>query len=221
MATLYRERDTRARRAREVHIAFYRNELRRSAAARASALAHAEEAQRHVERLLPGALQAGVPVSEAAAITGVSRATLYRMIARANRQQSVEELAAQVQATLALLGEKLDHPPEPADLQEHLGGSVDEVFRLLASLYPFLEARIEELDSVAPTALVDLLPGLTTPEKTALTMLLFHGRSPEQAAQSMSLPELTVLGRAALGLLRLLPDIEARVATVAGADRPA
>ena len=212
MATLYRERDKRAERAHQLQVSFFRTELRRSAAARASSLVAAEEAERRIEHLLPGALHAGLAVSEAVALTGISRATVYRMIARAGQQQTAAELAGQVQARLALLGETLDHSPEPADLQEYLGGSVEEVYRLLASLYPMLEGRIDELDPVSLTALVDLVPRLMTSEKIALTMLFFHRRSPEQVAQSMSMSELTVLGRAALGLLRLLPEIEARAA---------
>ena len=72
MATLYRERDKRAERARQLQVSFFRTELRRSASARASSLVAAEEAERRIEQLLPGALHAGLPVSEAAALTGIT-----------------------------------------------------------------------------------------------------------------------------------------------------
>jgi hypothetical protein len=170
-------------------------------------LAAAEQETRRIQQLLVVALQAGMSVAEAVALTGVSRATLYRMLAEVRQQQDLRSLAHQFEEALAALGEELDLPPLPADLQRHFGASLDEVFEMLMQLYRPLAAEATALGPMGLTVLGDLIPGLGTPEKIVLNMLLFQGLSVEDVARSTQLAETRVLGWAALALLRVLPEL--------------
>lgn len=210
MGTLYRERDARARRSRNTQLAFYRLELRRSADQRSRSLAEADGAGRRIQQLLPGALQAGVSVGEAAALTGVSRATLYRMLADARQQNGLQSLARDFEDALALLVHELGVPPLPADFQRHFRISLDEVFDKLMQLYRPLAAEANALGPLGMAVLGDLIPQLGIPEKLVLNMLLFQNLPVEQVARSTQLSEVRVLAWAALALLRVLPELRTR-----------
>ncbi len=210
MATLYRERDARARRSRATQLAFYRHELRQSAVRRSASLAAAEQDTRRIQQLLPAALQAGMSVNEAVEVTGVSRATLYRMLSDARQQQDLQGLLNQFEDALARLTHELDWPPLPADLQRQFGVSLDEVFEMLMQLYRPLAAQANALGPIGLTVLGDLIPELEVPEKIVLNMLLFQNLPLKDVARSTQLAETRVLGWAALALLRLLPELRNR-----------
>ncbi|HTB69648.1 MAG TPA: hypothetical protein VK707_01535 [Solirubrobacteraceae bacterium] len=209
MATLFRERDARARRSRNTQLAFYRHELSRSADQRGQGLASVDAAGQRIRQLLPGALQAGLPVGEVAALTGVSRATLYRMLVESRQRNGLQSLVGDFERVLALLDEDMDVPPLPADLQRYLGIPLDEVFDKLMQLYQPLAAEADALGPLGLTLLGDLIPQLGTPEKIVLNMLLFQGLPAAEVGRSTQLSEVRVLGWAALGLLRLLPELRA------------
>jgi hypothetical protein len=211
MATLFREREARAKRNRGTQLAFYKHALGRAAEQRREALGVADECSRQMQQLLPGALQAGISVGEAAALTGLSRATLYRMVADSRHQNDLRFLAGGFEHALALLSGELDAPPLPADLQRYFGIQLDEVFDKLTQIYPLLSAEASALGPMMLALLGDLIPRLGTPEKVVLNMLIFQGLPVKEVARSTQLPEVHVLGWAALGLLRVLPDLRARV----------
>jgi hypothetical protein len=173
-------------------------------------LADADGAGRRIQQLLPGALQAGVSVGEAAALTGVSRATLYRMLAEARQQNGLQSLARDFEEALALLDHELEVPPLPADFQGHFQLSLDEIFDKLMQLYRPLAAEAHALGPLGMAVLGDLIPQLGTPEKIVLNMLLFQNLPVEQVARSTQLSEVQVLGWAALALLRILPELRTR-----------
>ncbi len=210
MSTLHRERVLRARRSRNTQIALYRNELRKAAASRSACLAAAEESLRRIQQLLPGALQAGLPVAEAAELTALSRATVYRMLSDARQQQDLRGLASEFATALVGLTKSLGRRPLPADLQAYFHVPLEEVFELLMQLYRLLSVEAVALGPLALALLGDLIPGLDNPEKIVLNMLLFQRLSVEDVASSTQLSETRVLGWASLGLLRVLPELRAR-----------
>jgi hypothetical protein len=215
MATLYRERDARARRSRSTQLAFYRRELHKSAGRRSASFAEAEQETRRIQQLLPAALQAGMSVNEAVEVTGVSRATLYRMLGDARQQQDLLGLLRQFEEVLARLTSELDWAPLPADFERHLGVSLDEVFEMLMQLYRPLAAETNALGPMGLAVLGDLIPDLAVPEKIVLNMLMLQGLPLKDVARSTQLPETRVLGWAALALLRVLPELRSRCATMA------
>ena len=133
-----------------------------------------------------------------------------RMLAEARQQLDLRGLASQFEDALALLDERLDWRPLPADFEQHFEVSLDEVFDMLMQLYRPLAAEATALGPMALTVLGDLIPGLDTPEKIVLNMLLFQSLPLEDVARSTQLPETRVLGWAALALLRVLPELRAR-----------
>jgi hypothetical protein len=147
---------------------------------------------------------------EAVEVTGVSRATLYRMLGDARQQQDLRGLLNQFEHALARLTQELDWPPLPADFEKDFGVSLDEVFEMLMQLYRPLAAEATALGPMGLTVLGDLIPGLGTPEKIVLNMLLFQGLALNEVARSTQLAETRVLGWAALALLRVLPELRAR-----------
>jgi hypothetical protein len=169
---------------------------------RHDALAEAERAGLGIAEILPQALQAGVSVVDVARLTGLSRPTLYRMLSEAREQQPLRELSAEFELALERHEQAL-----PYELSESLGISVDEVFDHLMRLYPLVTEEFSSLGEAALTSLVDFLPELGVPERIVLAMLMLQRLSTDRVAVSTRLPEVQVLGWAALGLLRMLPRI--------------
>ncbi len=153
------------------------------------------------------------PVNEAVEVTGVSRATLYRMLGGARQQQDLVGLVRQFEDVLARLASELDWPPLPADFERHLGVSLDEVFEMLMQLYRPLAGEANALGPIGLAVLGDLIPGLGVPEKIVLNMLMLQGLPLKDVARSTQLPETRVLGWAALALLRVLPELRGRCST--------
>lgn len=207
MSALHRERALRARRSRGTQLALYRGELRRAADDLERSRAAVDEATQLIQRLLPSALEAGIGIGEATQITGLSRATLYRMLADAHRHQNVTGLVTQLESALGQLAETLNRPPLPADLESLFNVSLDEVFELLMQAYLPLSRRAAGLGPMDLAALGDLIPNLGTPEKVVLNMLIFQGLAVPAVAKSVQLSETQVMAWAALGLLRILPAL--------------
>jgi hypothetical protein len=192
----------------------YADLLRRLTDERRTALARADRAVHEITSLLPDAVAAGVSVVQASEVTGISRPTLYRMLADARQGEDLHGLAARVGDALGTLERDCGHSVRPFDLAAHFQVSTDEVFRMLTALYEMLAREVDSLGPVAVTTLVELLPGLGPPEDPVLKMLLLHRLPTARVAWSTQLAESEVLGWGALGLLRLLPRMREAAAPV-------
>jgi len=195
----------------------HRAALGRLAHERDLAVAAADKAARDIAAILPQALDAGISVVEAAQLTGVSRPTLYRMLASARKQHDVTEEAARFEQAL----EAFDRSALPFDLAGHFQTSTDEVFECLKRLYPLLSSEFASVGPIAVSKLVELLPELGVPERLVLAMLLLQGLPVERVAWSTKYQETEVLGWASLGLLRVLPQVREAAhlpSTLAGWD---
>src|SRR5688572_18376446 len=84
MSTLHRDIRARSERGKSLLQTLHRNELERAGAARRAAFSEAESQRALISRLLPGAVDAGLSLSEIARVTGVSRPTLYEALKGAN-----------------------------------------------------------------------------------------------------------------------------------------
>lgn len=181
----------------------YRAVLGRYAHERDLALAEAEKATRDLTETLPQALEAGVSVVDVAQLTGLSRPTIYRMLAGARKEHDVRKDLARLEHAL----ETLDRSALPFDLASYLQISTDEVFDYLMRLYPLLRGELASFGPVGLTKLVELLPDLGVPERIVLAMLLLQDLPTERVAWSTKYSDVEVLGWASLGLLRILPRI--------------
>jgi hypothetical protein len=188
-------------------LALYRGELQRAADDLNKSRAAVDETTQFIQRLLPSALEAGVAISEAAQITGLSRATLYRLLADARRQQNLTGLVTQLEGAVGQLAETLDRPPLPADLRSLFNVSLEEVFEMLMQAYLPLSQRAASLEPMEVAALGDLIPTLGTPEKVVLNMLIFQRLPVAAVSKSAKLTKTQVMAWAALGLLRILPAL--------------
>jgi hypothetical protein len=157
-----------------------------------------------ITNLLPGALQAGISIVDAAQLTGLSRPTLYRMLSESRERSPLRDIAAQLEQALELNNHAL-----PYDLASHFETSTEQVFDTLMGLYPLVAEGFAALGPTALTSLIELLPELGAPERIVLPMLLLQGKTTDYVAASTQLPATEVLGCAALGLLRVLPRIRA------------
>jgi predicted DNA-binding transcriptional regulator AlpA len=207
MSGLHTEQRVRAQRAIDTQRALYRNELRRAAADRVAALAGADAATRRIAQLLPGAVQAGLTIVEVAELTEISRPTIYRMLSDARHAQDLRGLAQQLQDVVAQASSELSRPALPADLATSLQVSLDEVQTMLGQVFGYLATELDGLGPNALTTLVDLLPELGKPEKIILNMVFLQRLPTDDVARSTKFPQTEVLAWAALGLLRLLPEL--------------
>jgi hypothetical protein len=155
-----------------------------------------------IANLLPGAIQAGISIVDAAQLTGLSRPTLYRMLSESRERSPLRDVTAQFEQALELNSQAL-----PYDLASHFGISTEQVFDTLMGLYPVVTDGFAALGPTALTSLIELLPELGVPERIVLPMLLLQGKTTDYVAASTQLPASEVLGWAALGLLRVLPRI--------------
>ncbi len=169
---------------------------------------------REIAQMLPAALQAGISIVEAAQITGISRPTLYRMLADVRQQRDPRDL---VQAFSHAL-EVLEPAALPYEIAGHFQVYVDDIFNWLAQTYPLVRSEFESFGPSATTILIEKLPELGVPERIVLPMLVLQQAPTERVARSTKLPEVQVLGWAALGLLRLLPLV--RFVLEPGDDSP-
>jgi hypothetical protein len=187
----------------------YRNELRRLADQRKAAVVRAEETVVEMTHLLPGALQAGISVTEAAELTEFSRPTVYRMLADMRKRQDVRGALVALEDLFAKTTAELGRSPLPAELADRSGISPEEVFEQLMLVYRPLCDEFASLGPTAVTTLIEVMPELVNTESIALKMLLLNDMATTRVAWSMQLSETEVLGWASLGLLRVLPRMRA------------
>jgi hypothetical protein len=185
----------------EAQQAHYRARLLQLSDRREFFQTQAANSGREIAQMLPAALQAGVSVVEAAQITGISRPTLYRMLAAARHERDPRDLVEAFANAIEML------PPAalPYEIAEHFGVYVEDVLNWLAQTYPLVRAEFESFGPGAATVLIEKLPELGVPERIVLPMLLLQQAPTERVAWSTKLPDVQVLAWAALGLLRLLP----------------
>lgn len=199
-----------AQREREALRSRYRKELRQLADERTAALSRADGAISEIAGLIAGAQQAGVSIVEVSELTGISRPTLYRMIANTSQRADLRHAVIAFEEALPRLTRELGHTILPYELGTSFRMSSDEVLEQLMQIYPLLAEEVRSLGPPALTTLSSLLGELQTPEDTVLRMLLLQGVPKQRVAWSTQRSERDVLGLAALGLLRLLPQMRAQ-----------
>lgn len=190
----------------------YRSQLQRLAEQREQAIDDVNRSVGEIAELLPRAQQAGIPLVEAAAITGLSRPTLYRMLGEARERQDLRAVTTEFEAIVDTVSKDVGHRALPAELARYCGCSTDEMFERLAQIYPLLA---NEFAGFGPTAISQLATMLTEPEpnefrppeQPILRMLFLHDMPLKRVAWSTELPDTEVLGWAALGLLDVLPRV--------------
>jgi hypothetical protein len=209
MSPFPKQQAVAAHREHEALRSRYREELRRLADERALAQSRAEGAISEIAGLVAGAQQAGVSVVEVSELTGISRPTLYRMLADTRQRADLRSVVVAFEEALPRLTRELGHTILPYELGASFGTSTDEVLEQLMQIYPLLAEEVGSLGPSALTTLSSLLPDLQNPEDTVLRMLMLQGVSKQRVAWSTQRSERDVLGLAALGLLRVIPQMRA------------
>ncbi|MGN6255208.1 MAG: helix-turn-helix domain-containing protein [Solirubrobacterales bacterium] len=212
MSILHKEIRARARQGREVSSAMYRAELKAAVDQRDAGLQQADQANARIESLLPGAVDVGVTVVELARLTGWSRPTVYRMLSRSRQQEDMSAIARTLEEDLARATKDFGSPAGLYNLAQLLGSSQEELVQRLNDVFPVLATELESLGSIGGIFLIDLLPSIPSNEKVVLAPLFLQRQSIEAVAGSVQQPAVEVVAWAALGLLRLLPEIRPRVA---------
>lgn len=128
MSVLLRDRDKRAQRSRLTLQVLYRRELGECGRRRAGALAEAEAELLRIARFLPGALHAGMTLTEISQLTGVSRPTLYALRSR-RPLDSPEDILFALLSALAGLG-----PQTTGQLAGVVGIAADDAEAILTDL---------------------------------------------------------------------------------------
>lgn len=212
MSVLHKEIRTRARRGQEVSSTMYRAELKAAVDQRDAGLRQANEANARFESLLPGAVDVGVTVAELARLTGWSRPTVYRMLSRSRQQEDMSSVARKLEEDLSQASKDFGSPAGLYDLAQVLGISQKELARRLSEVFPVLAGEMESLGPIGGNFLIDLLPSIPHSEKVILAPLFLQRQSVEAVAESVQRPSVEVVASAALGLLRILPELRPRVA---------
>jgi len=189
----------------------YRAELKAAVDQRDAGLQQANEANARIESLLPGAVDVGVTVAEVARLTGWSRPTVYRMLSRSRQQEDMASVTRQLEEDLARATKDFGSPAGLYNLAQLLGISQEELAQRLNEVFPILAGELDSLGSIGGIFLIDLLPSIPPNEKVVLAPLFLQRQSVETVAESVQRPPIEVIASAALGLLRLLPDLRVRV----------
>jgi len=211
MSVLHKEIRARARQGQEVSSTMYRAELKAAVDQRDAGLQQANEANARIESLLPGAVDVGVTVAEVARLTGWSRPTVYRMLSRSRQQEDMASVTRQLEEDLARATKDFGSPAGLYNLAQLLGISQEELAQRLNEVFPILAGELDSLGSIGGIFLIDLLPSIPPNEKVVLAPLFLQRQSVETVAESVQRPPIEVIASAALGLLRLLPDLRVRV----------
>ena len=190
----------------------YRAELKGAVDQRDAGLQQANDASARIESLLPGAVDVGVTVAEVARLTGWSRPTVYRMLSRSRRQEDMASVARRLEEDLARATEDFGSPAGLYNLAQLLGTDQAELARRLNDVFPVLAEELESFGSIGGSFLIDLLPSIPPNEKVVLAPLFLQRQSVEAVAESVQRPAVEVIAWAALGLMRLLPELRPRVA---------
>jgi len=213
MSVLHKEFRARQGRGEEASRTLYRNELREAVRVRDGHLARAEVASQKIGQLLPGAVAAGVSVAEFAELSGLSRPTVYRMLSRVRKERDLDQVAAEFEEQLASASADVGFPAGLHQLAESTGVCEDELLASLRDLLPTLAGQLNELGSAGGIVLIDLLPSIPHNEKVVLAPLFLQQESIDTVAESAERPVAEVMAWAALGLLRLLPELREKVVT--------
>lgn len=193
-------------------LALYREEIRQASREREAHLESAEAAARRIEQLLQGALDAGLSVVEMTRLTGWSRPTLYRMLAKTRDEQGLAEKAKQLEEDLSQASHNFGSPAGLHNLAQLLQITQDELCERLDEIFPILVQEFEGFGSIGGTFLIELLPSIPQNEKFVLTPLFFQRQSIAAISESVQRPSGEVIAWAVLGLLRVLPELRVRIA---------
>lgn len=193
----------------------YRDELARLTAVLQLAEAQAEQAKADIARVLPPALAYGVPIDQVTAITEISRATIYRMLADATKLQNLRGLVQRFEALIRQSTLDVGRPCLPQELADRRDVTIDEIQHDLVLVYRLLRDDLVKLHKTrGPTPVIRQVD-LPSAEHKILRMLLDQGKSKSRIAAATGLSEDEVLARASLALLRLGPSIRAKLRSVA------
>jgi transcriptional regulator with XRE-family HTH domain len=206
---LHAKKRTAVRRPRATHTALYRAELTAAAAERQEHLDAERATIERIVRLLPGASAAGLTVVELAEITGLSRPTIYRWLEQGRHDQAIEDEREVFEHALAEASASIGYPAALYELARHLGADPGEIRARLVTLAPYLIEEFAALGPTAAVALIDLLAELPNNEKLVLSPLFQQAQSLDAVSASVAQPETEILLWAALGLLRILPQLGA------------
>jgi hypothetical protein len=188
-----------------------RDELARLTAFRQLAEAQVTQAKADIARLLPEALAYSLPVDQVAAITEISKPTLYRMLADATKLQNLRGRVQELEALIRQVTADVGHPCLPQDLADRRGTDLYEIDHDLVLVHRLLRDDIgtshNHDDSTIPSPRDDL----PIVEQKILKMLLDQGKSKKRIAAATGLTENEVVTRASLALLRLGPSSRAEL----------
>lgn len=189
----------------------YRDEIAEAARGRQDHLANAERAGERISALLPGAFDAGLGADEIAGLTGYSRASIYRMRSAAEPREELAVRFADLSVALQNASAGKGHPALLFDLSVFLGRDMGELMASLAELLAFAVERYDGLGPTASIGLIDLLPLLPENEKVAVSQTVQQRLALSAVAASMQRPEVEVAAWIVLGLIRILPELEAQI----------
>jgi hypothetical protein len=97
------------------------------------------------------------------------------------------------------------------DLSAFLDRDMGELMASLAELLAFAVERYDGLGPIASIGLIDLLPLLPENEKVAVSQTVQQRLALSAVAASMQRPEVEVAAWIVLGLIRMLPELEAQI----------
>ena len=206
--TIFAERDRRAKLAVDAQRTLYRHELGTAGAERHEHLQGIDAANTRITGLLPGAVDAGVPVAEIARLTGYSRPTLYRMLEKERPAQDKAGEFAYWAEALATASKQVGHAAMRNELTTAAGIDVEGLCAALIGLFDYALSQLLALDSVKAVPLLELVGNLPHEEKVVLTQLFFQKMSLEAVVHSMGRPQADVVVWAVLGMLRVLPALD-------------
>ncbi|HVV89527.1 MAG TPA: hypothetical protein VHB53_03440 [Solirubrobacterales bacterium] len=208
--TLFEQRRRASKFAADALRKGYRDEIAEAAKSRQNHLAEAERAGKRIADLLPGAFDAGLGADEIVGLTGYSRASIYRMRSAAEPREELAIRFADLSVALQNASARKGHPALLFDLSIFLDHDMGELMVSLAELLAFTVDRYDVLGSAASISLIDLLPLLPESEKVAVSQTVQQRLALSTVAASMQRPEVEVAAWIVLGLMRMLPELEAQ-----------
>jgi hypothetical protein len=180
--------------------------------------AQANQAKADIARALPQTLAYGVPMDQVIAITEISKATLYRMVADATKLQNLRGLVQQLEALIRQSTLDVGRPSLPQDLADRRDVSIDQIHHDLVLVHRLLRDDLVNLHKTrGPTPVIRQVH-LAPVEHKILRMLLDQGKSKRRIAAATGLSEDEVVARASLALLRLGPSIRSKLRKAASLE---
>jgi hypothetical protein len=188
-----------------------RDELADLTAALQLAEAQATQAKADIARALPQTLAYGLPMEQVAAITEISKPTLYRMLAEVTKLQDLRGVVQELEAVVRLLSTERGHPCLPQDLADYRGTDTHAVQHDLILVHRLLRADLRKLRKRGGQTVITPPVDLPPVELKILKMLLDQGKSKTRIADATGLTADDVVARASLALLRLGPSMRAEL----------